>query len=160
MIILLWAVGALVLLFCFVVFFGAPYVPTRRQDLIRVFQEVSLPKDALVIDLGSGDGKMLQIAARKGYKTIGYEINPILWLQSSIRLRRYPRAKVKLKSFWYADVSEADLVFTFLATRYMPKLEDKLEREMKPGSYFASYVFALPNLKVSHKNKNTHFYRF
>ena len=160
MIILLWAVGALVLLFCFVVFFGAPYVPTRRQDLIRVFQEVSLPKDALVIDLGSGDGKMLQIAARKGYKTIGYEINPILWLQSSIRLRRYTRAKVKLKSFWYADVSEADLVFTFLATRYMPKLEDKLEREMKPGSYFASYVFALPNLRVSHKNKNTHFYRF
>lgn len=121
---------------------------------------MSLPKDALVIDLGSGDGKILQIAARKGYKTIGYEINPILWLQSSIRLRRYPRAKVKLKSFWYADVSEADLVFTFLATRYMPKLEDKLEREMKPGSYFASYVFALPNLKVSHKNKNTHFYRF
>ncbi len=160
MIILVWFLGFILILFCFVVFFGAPYVPTRNQDLKKVFSDIKLPKNALVIDLGSGDGRLLYMAAQKGYSVIGYEINPVLWLTSSYHLRKFPNASVQLKSMWRADVSKADLVFTFLATKYMSKLEDKLQKEMKPGSYFASYVFALPNIKVNCKNKNTHFYRF
>ena len=160
MIILFWILGLVLMLFCFVVFFGAPYVPTRRQDLSKIFTEVSLPRGASIIDLGSGDGKLLIMAARKGYQVTGYEINPILWMTTWFRLRKYNNAHVKLKSFWRADVSQADLVFTFLATKYMSKLEKKLQKEMKPGSYFASYVFTLPNIKVIHKNKNTHFYKF
>lgn len=158
--IIVWFLGFILILFCFVVFFGAPYVPTRNQDLKKVFSDIKLPKNALVIDLGSGDGRLLYMAAQKGYSVIGYEINPVLWLTSSYRLKKFPNASVRLKSMWRADVSNADLVFTFLATKYMSKLEDKLQKEMKPGSYFASYVFALPNIKINRKNKNTHFYRF
>ncbi len=158
--IVLWAIALLISLFCYVVFFGAPYVPTFKRDLEKIFSEVSLPKDALIIDMGSGDGKLLVLAAKKGYRVIGYEINPILWLITKARLYKYPKANVKLKSMWHADVSQADLVFTFLATRFMPKLEDKLKKEMKPGSYFASYVFELPSLAVTKKTTNTHFYRF
>ena len=158
--IVLWAIALLISLFCYVVFFGAPYVPTFKRDLEKIFSEVSLPKDALIIDMGSGDGKLLVLAAKRGYRVIGYEINPILWLITKARLYKYPKAKVKLKSMWHADVSQADLVFTFLATRFMPKLEDKLKKEMKPGSYFASYVFELPSLAVTKKTTNTHFYRF
>ncbi len=155
-----WISAVITLLFCFVVFFGAPYLPTFKKDLERIFRIVKIPTKSLVIDLGSGDGKMLVIAAKKGYRVIGYEINPILWLISNLRLFKYPNAKVKLKSLWRADVSDADLVFTFLLTKYMPKLEKKLQSEMKANSYFASYVFELPNIEVTKKTNNTHFYRF
>ncbi|MBA3678869.1 hypothetical protein H0W80_01570 [Candidatus Saccharibacteria bacterium] len=146
--------------FLYVVFFGAPYVPTFERDLKTIFKTVELSKKSLVIDLGSGDGRLLVIAAKKGYRVIGYEINPILWLISLIRLRKYADAKVRLASMWRADVSGADLVFTFLATKYMPRLEKKLQIEMKKDSYFASYVFKLPNIEIVHKTENTHFYKF
>ena len=158
--IVLWVIAFLASLFCYVVFFGAPYVPTFKRDLEKIFSEVSLPKNALIIDLGSGDGKLLVLAAKKGYRVVGYEINPILWFITKLRLLKYPEANVRLKSMWQADVSQADLVFTFLATKFMPKLEKKLKKEMKPGSYFASYVFELPSLEVTKKTTNTHFYRF
>jgi len=157
---ILWALSVFLMLFCFVVFFGAPYVPSFSKDLEKIFSEVNIPKSGLVVDLGSGDGRFLVLAAHKGYSVVGYEINPVLWLISKARLRRYPKARVKLKSLWRADVSEADLVFTFLATKFMPKLEKKLNPEMKTGSYLASYIFELPSLAITKKNTNTHFYKF
>ena len=161
LVILFWTVLAmLVVCFGFITFVGAPYVPTFERDLVKILKEINLPKKALVIDLGSGDGKLLVLAAKKNYHVIGYELNPILWLITKIRLRKYPHATVRLKSLWRADVKDADLVFTFMATKFMPKLEKKLVSEMKPDSYFASYVFALPNIEVTKKTKNTHFYKF
>jgi len=160
MIIIVWLAGLIVCMFCFVVFFGAPYVPTRREDLENVFLDIVISKNATIVDLGSGDGKFLLMAAQRGYIAIGYELNPILWLISVLRLRRYKSASVKLQSFWRADLSQADLVFCFLATKFMPKLEKTLESQMKPKSYLASYVFALPHRKLIKKNKNTYFYQF
>ena len=160
MIILYCVAGVLILLYCYSIFFGAPYVPTNTKFLKKIFNEVKLSKNDLVIDLGSGDGRMVLLAAQKGYRAVGYEINPYLWLISLYRLRRYPNAKVKFKSFWRADISSADLVFTFLLTKHMQKLEEKLSNEMKPGSYFASFVFELPNTQIIYKNKNTHFFKF
>lgn len=161
LVILFWTfIAILVVCFGFITFVGAPYVPTFERDLLKIFKEIHLAKDSLIIDLGSGDGKLLVLAAQKGYRVIGYELNPILWLITKVRLRSYPNATVKLKSLWRADVTKADLVFTFLATRFMPKMERKLQKQMKPGSYFASYVFELPNIEVTKKTKNTHFYQF
>ncbi len=160
MIYILWLLIVVVLLFCFVAFFGAPYVPTFSKDLHQIFSTIKLKKQAKVIDLGSGDGRMLLIAAKKGYHAIGYELNPILWAVSKWRLRKYPNAKVRLGNFWSADVKDADLVFCFLATKYMPRLEKKLSKEMKQGSYFVSYAFELPNTKVIKKTTNTHYYKF
>ena len=161
LVIIFWTLLAmLVVCFGFITLVGAPYVPTFERDLLNIFTEIKLPKDALVYDLGSGDGKLLVLAAKKGYRVVGYELNPVLWLITKVRLKKYPNATVKLSSMWRADITKADLVFTFLATKFMPKMERKLQREMKPGSYFASYVFALPNISVTRKTKNTHFYKF
>ncbi len=145
--------------FLLVIFFGAPYVPTFTQDLHDIFREIHLPQKAVVVDLGSGDGRLLVIAAKKGYTAIGYEINPILWAISVWRLRKYPRAHTYLKSLWKADVRNADLVFTFLNKIYAGKLEKKLLDEMKPGSYFSSFGFAYGNLELIKKHRANHIYK-
>lgn len=155
-----WIFTIIILLFCFVVFVGAPFVPTFSKDLKKIFDDIKLPKNSLIVDLGSGDGRLLVIAAKKGFRAIGYEINPILFIITKIRLLKYNNANVYLKNFWYADISKADLVFSFLATRYMPKLENKLLKELKAGSYFVSYAFELPNIKLIKKSKSAHYYKF
>jgi len=159
---LIWIViiGLIVILpFLLVIFSGAPYVPTFTRDLEDIFKEVKLPQKAIVVDLGSGDGRLLLIAAQRGYTAIGYEINPILWLISVWRLRKYPNAHTYLRSLWKADVREADLVFTFLNKIYAGRLEKKLLAEMKPGSYFSSFGFAYGNLELIKKHRANHIYK-
>lgn len=160
MLIVLYLLGAIVLLFGFVVFIGAPYVPTRTQDVPHIFEQIALPKHAKVVDLGAGDGKLLVFAAQKGYQVVGYEINPILWLICKWRLRAYTNADVLLKSFWQADMSQADMVYTFLVSKYMNKLEDKLTKEMPPGSWLVSNVFELNYKKPHHTCHSMYYYQF
>lgn len=153
-------IGIAVLIpFLLVSFVGAPYVPTHKKNLEAVFNSIKLPKDALIIDLGSGDGRLLVFAARKGYRVVGYELNPFLVLVSRIRLRKYENARVHMQNFWQADVSQADLVFTFLATKFMDKLNKVIVPKMKKDSYFASYAFEIPDLELLHKQNSVNMYK-
>ena len=60
MTIALWVVGGVLVLFALTAFTGAPYVPSHRRDIQRVFREgVKLTKDDVVLDIGAGDGVVL-----------------------------------------------------------------------------------------------------
>ena len=77
------AIAAVVLLFGFVAFTGAPYVPSRRRDLQKAFDELyRLKKTDVLVDIGSGDGIVLREASRRGARAIGYELQPLLVLIS------------------------------------------------------------------------------
>jgi len=81
--ILLWIVFAIALVFAAVVAVGAPYVPSKRKDLVDAFDELyPISKNDLVLDIGSGDGIVLREVARRGGRAVGIEINPILVLIS------------------------------------------------------------------------------
>ena len=158
--IIVWSLGLLVLIFCFAVFFGAPYVPTRQVDVEEIFNNLVISKKTRFVDLGSGDGKLVLFAAKKGINATGYEINPILWAISSYRLRNYKNANIKYSNMWSADISSADVVFVFLATKYMSKLERKLNAEMSQDSILVSYVFKLHQKKQYRKTNNAFYYKF
>ena len=65
MMIALWVVGGVLVLFALTAFTGAPYVPSHRRDIQRVFREgVKLTKDDVVLDIGAGDGIVLIEAAK------------------------------------------------------------------------------------------------
>ena len=67
MMIALWVVGGVLVLFALTAFTGAPYVPSHRRDIQRVFREgVKLTKDDVVLDIGAGDGIAFQRAQRAG----------------------------------------------------------------------------------------------
>lgn len=140
---------------------GAPYVPILNKAGNDLLDLVDLPSGATIIDLGSGDGAFALQAAKRGYRVIGYEINPILVLISRIRLLKYRHhAKIYLRDFWRVQLPEADAIYVFLIERYMLKLANKLTAEVSKPTLVVSHVFAIPGKKPLKSNKNAMVYKF
>jgi hypothetical protein len=55
--------------------------------------------------------------------------------------------KFLLKNFWKADLKEVSVVMIFGLDEVMPRLSQKLTKELKPGSYVISNNFQIPNWK-------------
>jgi SAM-dependent methyltransferase len=128
---LVYIVGAIVLLLGFSVFFGAPYVPSRRRDLVRMFDEL-YPLSALdvVIDVGSGDGIILREASRRGAKAVGYEINPLLVAISILLSRNDKNVTVTVANFWLATFPDATtVIYAFSVERDANKLTQKIQTQ-------------------------------
>lgn len=143
---------------------GAPYVPSTRSTAEAMLKLAKISSDTTVYDLGSGDGKLLNLAMIYGAKkAIGYEINPFLVLASRFRFLLKPyRNKVQIyfKNFWHAKISDADVVFIYLLPWRMEKLKQKLLTEVKPGSLVVSNSFIFPNWKPYKSDPINHVYVF
>lgn len=116
--------------FGLVVFLGAPYVPSHKKDVKRVFEYLGVGKGDVVVDVGSGDGVVLRIAASDGAKAIGYEINPILVVISRLLSLGDSRVKVTLQNIWTAKLpGDTTIVYAFAVHRDEAKLISLLQRE-------------------------------
>ena len=109
----------------------------------------------VVYDLGSGDGKLLVLAARKGARATGYEINPILVLFSKLR-----GTNTHWRNFWGADIHDADIIFIYLLPWKMDRLAEKLKRECKKGTTIVSNSFIFPGWKIFRQDPIHHIYVF
>lgn len=152
-----WIALAVVLLFGFVVFFGAPYVPTRKRDLVVAFDELySLGPDDLLVDIGSGDGKVCRYAASKGARAVGYELNPVLVLISKLLSRGNKRTNFYTANLWRQMVPDATtIVYTFGDSRDIDKMAAWTEQQatrLDKTLYFMSYAFVLEGRKPLRKH--------
>ncbi|MBC7218158.1 MAG: class I SAM-dependent methyltransferase, partial [Candidatus Caldatribacterium sp.] len=102
------------------------------------------PGEGLYV-LGCGDGRILICAAREfGARAVGIELNPWLFLLSSLRvlfLGLRPRVRVIFGNIFNVDLSEADVVTLFLFEHVNEALKEKLLRELKEGTRIVSYVW-------------------
>lgn len=161
MMIVIWLILILIFVsFGLIVVVGAPYVPTKKSDLVKLFEHLKLRKGSKLVDMGSGDGRVLILASKKGCRATGYELNPILALISKIRLQRFKQSKVLIKSYWAADISKADVVFLFSAQPFMGRMFDKLQNELKPGAIVISYGFSFAAKKIDKKFESFNIYEF
>lgn len=129
---ILWTLfGLFFVSFLLIVLRGAPFVPTRHRDLDDLFSFHRFKKSEVLVDLGSGDGRVLRAAAERGIHAVGYELNPFLALASRLWLRRYgERVRVHLADFWTVPLPDTTVVvFVFLADPFMKKLDLKLQQE-------------------------------
>ncbi len=148
-----WLIGAVIviLLFGFVVFFGAPYVPSKRRELKRAFTQLyPLGTDDTLVDLGAGDGIVLRMAARRGARAIGYELNPILVLLAKLLSRHDDEVSVRLGNMWKVQLpKETTVVYVFGDGRDIKKLFMRVSKEAtrlgKPIKII-SYGFDLPGI--------------
>src|SRR5579859_4724806 len=114
-----------VLLMCFggVLLVGAPYLPTLSPQVKVALDLANLEAGQTLLELGCGDGKVLIAAAKRGIKSVGYELNPIIAAVAWIRTRRYRKlVTVIWGDFWSRPWPEADAIFVFLLPRLMNKL--------------------------------------
>jgi SAM-dependent methyltransferase len=119
----------IILLFGFVVIRGAPYVPSHRRFVrLALTQLHKLSKDDVLVDLGSGDGIVLRLAAEQGSRAIGYELNPALVVISRLLARGNRKIETRLADFWLVDLPvETTVVYAFVVTRDVVKLEKKMQ---------------------------------
>ena len=107
-------------------------MPTKSADVAHLFDSVKLQHDDVLVDLGSGDGRLLEAAAVRGICAVGYELNPFLVLVTWFRLRRYRGLPhVSMQDFWLSSLpNRTKVVFVFLGTPYMKKLDKYLTQQV------------------------------
>lgn len=127
---------------------GAPFLPTDRRDTQKMVELAQLKTGDILVDLGSGDGRILIAAANLGAEAHGYEINPLLVLWSRWKIKKSGlsgKAFVHWKNYWFEDLSRFHAVTIFGITSIMDKIGEKLSRELKPGSRVICHIFPIPN---------------
>jgi len=140
---------------------GAPYVPILRRPAEDLLELADLRPGQTLIDLGSGDGRLLRLAARRGIRGIGYEINPWVYAVSLLVCWRYRKlVTLHLADYWLVKLPRADAIAVFLIQRYMSRLDTKLTEELTSPTTLVSYVFALPDRMPEKTTKNAYRYYY
>jgi hypothetical protein len=140
---------------------GAPYLPILRSNAEPIFELAELTPGQTLIDLGSGDGRLLRAAAQRGIRAIGYEINPLLYVISWLVCWRYRQlVTIHLADFWRAKLPPADVIYVFLIERYMARLDRKLTRELVRPTIVVSHVFELPGRTATSRTATSWRYNY
>lgn len=153
---------ALGLLLGFVVFFGPPYVPTLRRNLETALDLLELKPGQTMLELGSGDGRVLIAAAKRGVNVIGIELSPIWFVVSWLRTRRY-RQRVRLicGNYFMVGWPPAEAIFTFMIPRQMAQLDRRIERwRGKRQVRLASFGFKIPGKKAAKVQNGVFLYNY
>lgn len=146
------------LVFSVVILRGAPYLPTLDAQAKVALELLDLQPGQTMLELGSGDGKVLLLAAQAGLHVVGIELNPFLVAISWLRTRRY-RKQVRIiwGDFWLTEWPPCDGVFTFLLGRFMGKLDVRMRVVQKP---LVSFAFKVPGRKIDAEKSGVFLYRY
>lgn len=142
-----------ILLFSFMVFdlfLELPYVGTQRKKIETIMKFASIKKGETVVDLGSGDGRLLIESAKKGAKAVGYEINPFMIAISMIhrKLEGFEnQIEIRKESLWKADLAIADVIFVYAKRKSMKKFEDFIYQNAKKGTRVIANTNPFPEKK-------------
>lgn len=129
----------------------APYADTPCRVVRQMLSLAKLNPNEVVYDLGSGDGRILILAAGMfGAKAIGYELDEELANGSLNKVRSLHlqnRVKIIQEDLLNADLCNADVVTMYLSPKGNQEVKPKLERELKPGTRVVSLEFDIPGWK-------------
>lgn len=124
-----------------------PFVTTPPEVVERMLALAQTRRDDVVMDLGSGDGRIVIAAAQKhGARGIGVELDPKL--VAAARENAQSAGVEQRTTFLNADVLKADLsaatvVTTYLLPWLMDALQPKFLAELAPGTRIVSHAFPM-----------------
>ncbi len=128
---------------------GAPYVATEPAKVKRMIKLAKIKETDHVVDLGSGDGRLLVAAIKAGAKSaVGYEVHPGLVRLSRRHIKKLgleDKIEIKKKSFWKADLSDVDVILLYQIPFSMKGIEKKVMQELKEGGRIISNAFKFPD---------------
>ena len=124
---------------------GAPYVPTSKKQLEKIFKNVPLKKGDNFVELGSGDGRLTRYAVKR-YQVngVGIEVNPLLVWWANILSKRdgtYKQVRFLTQNVFNYSVKDADYVYLFLMPDMIKKLVPKFKSDLKKGTIIISHGF-------------------
>jgi 16S rRNA A1518/A1519 N6-dimethyltransferase RsmA/KsgA/DIM1 with predicted DNA glycosylase/AP lyase activity len=123
----------------------APYFPTPGLIVEKMIQLGELKAGEKMFDLGSGDGRVIIMAAQKFHAdATGIEFDDDLWKQSTERIKSLKLEKIARiihGDIMKQDVSSADLVTVYLLPSSNDKIRPMLEKQLKKGTRIVSHDF-------------------
>ncbi|XP_024879571.1 protein FAM173B [Temnothorax curvispinosus] len=126
-----------------------PYVPATRQQIKNVIRALN-GRSGSLIDLGSGDGRIVLAAAKRGFKAHGIELNTwLVWysrLQALINGLSSETAFLK-QDLWKHHLGNYDNVVIFGVDQMMGDIEKKFNTELRRDSLVIACRFPLPNTR-------------
>ncbi len=142
------------------------FTPTMEAVADAMLKLAKITAADVVYDLGSGDGRIVILAAQKyGARGVGIELDPRL-VEISRQVAREGEVENRVAfiegDLFAADISEATIVTLYLSPGVNRRLESKLKRELRPGTRVVSHQFAigtwLPEKVVRSEDDGTDLY--
>lgn len=123
-----------------------PFVPSPQEVVDKMIELASVKVGEIVYDLGSGDGRIVIAAAKRGARATGFEIDGDLVRKSEANIRNaglQDRAAIKQQDILTVDLSPASVVTMYLLPDVNLKLRPNILSQLKPGSRVVSHAFSM-----------------
>jgi precorrin-6B methylase 2 len=131
-----------------------PYVPTPENVVERMLDLTDVESSDYVIDLGSGDGRIVIAAAKRGANGHGIDLDP----QRIAEARENAKNKgvddqimFMEANIFDTDFSEASVITMYLLPSVNKKLRPKLIEKLQPGTQVVSHSFDMGSWKADKK---------
>jgi precorrin-6B methylase 2 len=128
-----------------------PFITTPEEVVQRMLQLAETRPGELVVDLGSGDGRIVIAAAQKfGARGLGIEIDPALVAKSrdnAVRAGVAERVSFVRGDVLAADISAANVVTVYLLPGLINRLQPRFLERLEPGTRIVSHAFGMTGWK-------------
>ena len=125
----------------------APFITTPSDVVERMLRFAGTGASDLVVDLGSGDGRIVIAAAREfGARGLGIELDGALVEKSRDSARAAgvaDRVAFVQGNVLFADISQASVVTVYLLPGLINQLQPRFIEELKPGTRIVSHAFTM-----------------
>ena len=123
-----------------------PYVPTPRPVVAAMLDLAGVGPDDFLIDLGSGDGRIAIMAAQRGARALGVDLDPERVAEASAAARHAQvetSARFRRQDLFATPLREASVVTLYLLPQVNLRLRPRLLTELRPGTRVVSHAFAM-----------------
>ncbi|XP_011497392.1 PREDICTED: protein FAM173B [Ceratosolen solmsi marchali] len=126
-----------------------PYVPSTTDQIKNIILALK-GRSGSVLDVGSGDGRIVIAAAKAGFQADGIELNPWLVYFSKLSAINHGVSSKTLflrKNLWKYNLEKYDNIVIFVVTEMIEDLIAKFQSELKPNCSIIVCRFPLQNYK-------------
>jgi hypothetical protein len=129
---------------------SVPYVPTPQAVVDRMLEIGKVGPQDYLIDLGSGDGRIIVTAAKKyGAHGFGVDLNPTRISEANENARKAgvtDKVAFYERNLFETDLSQASVITMYLLPRVNLELRPKI-LDLKPGTRIVSHDFSMEEWK-------------
>ena len=122
-----------------------PYAETRYELVEAMLEMAQVQPEERVIDLGTGDGRILIVAARDfGAAGLGVDIDPALVRDAQANAEAAgvsDRTEFRAEDLFDTPIADADVLTMFLLPEVNMRLRPRILEEMRPGTRVVSHAF-------------------
>ena len=123
-----------------------PYVQTPRPVVAAMLDLAEVGQDDFLIDLGSGDGRIAIMAAQRGARSLGVDLDPdrVAEATNAAQIAQVQtRALFRRQDLFETPLREASVVTLYLLPRINLRLRPRLLTELRPGARIVSHNFTM-----------------